>query len=122
MNFAGTVLHQTDEYGHVCTWQAGDVVTGGLEAWSNAIILGFSSEDEYGHVYVKLARPYAYASCIGTTGPTVMTGTEVYNASVTTLEDRKVVSSRPMVSGSMGSPIERGYDDEIIRQTINKMK
>lgn len=98
------------------TYQAGEVVrpAGNPGRWSDCIILGFSHPTKFGDVFVKLARPHCYASCIGTTGPTVLTGTEVFSITLTQLQrDRVVDPGRPMVSGSE-LPIDRGYDDEVL--------
>lgn len=50
---------------------AGDVIRVFDGPFGDAIILGF---DERGHA--KCSRPYAYASSVGTTGPTVLLGAE----------------------------------------------
>lgn len=51
--------------------KAGEVVRVFDGPFGDAVILGF---DEKGAV--KLSRPYAYASLTGTTGPTVLMGSE----------------------------------------------
>ena len=74
--FAQTIL-KTDQG----IYRAGDVLrnaAGQNDPWSQCIILGFSSPDKHGDVYVKLGRPYAYASCVGTTSPGVLTGVEEF--------------------------------------------
>lgn len=56
---------------------------GGIdEAFTHAIILGFSEDGRY----AKVARPYAYASNVGTTGPSVLLGCETYEARVDCLK------------------------------------
>ena len=53
-------------------WFAGDVIrlhtTG---PFMDAVILGFNDDG-----LALLSRPYAYASCTGTTGPTILLGAE----------------------------------------------
>lgn len=60
------------------TFHAGDVVRsrlmdGNFSAFCDAVLLGFTEDG-----YAKLARPYVYASSVGTVGPTVLTGVETY--------------------------------------------
>jgi hypothetical protein len=53
-------------------WLAGDVVRlfeGG--PFGDGVVLGFDDDDN-----ALVQRPYAYASCVGTTGPTVLLGSE----------------------------------------------
>jgi hypothetical protein len=52
-------------------WQAGDVVRVFDGPFGHAIVLGFDDEDN-----ALVQRPYAYASGVGTTGPTVLLGSE----------------------------------------------
>jgi hypothetical protein len=59
-----------------------------IEAFGDHLVLGMSDKDRNGDVWVRLARPYAYASCVGTTGPTVLTGSETYDVSLKTLITR----------------------------------
>lgn len=120
ITYACTVLKTLDRDNKPITYQAGDVIRlltlSGLasDAWSDCIILGFSDPKRSGgSVFVKLARPYAYASCIGTTGPGILVGTEDFTMEAVKLVHHLVVSSHPMVSGSV-EPIKRGYDSEVI--------
>jgi len=109
LTFPVTVIH-TDKR----TYQAGEVFhPGHAEAWGDHIVLGFSRPDKYGDIYAKIARPYCYASCIGTTSPGVLTGVEEYAMNFTQLQRETVKVGHPMVSGSV-EPLERGYDDEVI--------
>lgn len=57
------------------TFKSGDVIRVLPEGspYGNAVILGFAPDGE-----CKLSRPYAYASGVGTTGPTVLLGAETY--------------------------------------------
>lgn len=50
---------------------AGDVIRLFDGAFGDAVILGFDDDN-----WAKLDRPYAYASGVGTTGPTVLLGHE----------------------------------------------
>lgn len=54
----------------------------GREAFAHAIILGFSENG----TYAKVARPYVYASGVGTTCPTPLLGAEVYECRVDQLK------------------------------------
>ena len=56
------------------TYNAGDLWQAWEGAWGTHLILGFTADGKE----VKLARPYAYASSVGSTGPTVLSGVEVY--------------------------------------------
>ncbi len=74
-----------DKQGRI--WSAGQVFlskhdTGG--PWSHCLILGFSTGP--GEEFARVSRPYAYASCVGTTGPTVMLGCETWDMPVSKLE------------------------------------
>lgn len=65
------------------TLKAGDIirskVTGKPWAFMDTLILGFTASN--GNIAMALlARPYVYASSVGTTGPTVLTGVEQYTA------------------------------------------
>ncbi len=46
------------------------------------VILGFTQPDKHGDVYMRVARPYAYPSCVGSTGPTVLLGHEIVEGTV----------------------------------------
>ena len=52
-------------------WHAGDVVRVFDGAFGDCTVLGFDDEDN-----ALVHRPYAYASGVGTTGPTVLLGSE----------------------------------------------
>jgi hypothetical protein len=52
---------------------AGDVLRVGEGAFMDAVILGFNDVGD-----MKVSRPYAYASNVGTTGPTPLLGAETY--------------------------------------------
>jgi len=110
--FANTTL-RTDNG----TYRAGDVIrssAGGNDPWSQCIILGFSDPKQHGgDVYVKLARPYAYASCVGTTVPGILTGVENFEIPASKLAFEEVLTVNghtPMVAG--GS--RPHYDSEVI--------
>lgn len=76
-------FHRTehpDAKGHV--YKSGDTLRHKRMSpeWSTHLILGFSETE------VKLARPYAYVSGAGTTGPTLLQGAEIYSLPFTHLE------------------------------------
>ena len=52
-------------------WRAGDVVRVLDGPFGDAVVLGFDDNDN-----ALVERPYAYASSVGTTGPTVLLGHE----------------------------------------------
>jgi hypothetical protein len=52
-------------------WHAGDVVRVFDGAFGDGVVLGFNSEGD-----ALVQRPYAYASGVGTTGPTGLLGSE----------------------------------------------
>lgn len=90
MTFAFSVLKT--EAGE---FRAGDVITclhDGVP-WGHAVILGFSAPDQYGATYVKLARPFAYATCVGTVSPGVVTGVETFTMNVQGLDFKKVLTA-----------------------------
>jgi hypothetical protein len=122
LTFANTLL-KTDNG----TFRAGDVIRsshdGGCPPWSQCIILGFSGVDKYGECYVKLARPYAYASCVGTTCAGVLTGVEEFTMSVSKLAFEKVLTKNgnmPMIAGSVDSSRPGQYESEVIDMTTAK--
>lgn len=57
------------------TFKSGDVIRVLPEGsgFGDAVVLGFAEDGE-----CKVSRPYAYASCVGTTGPSVLLGAETY--------------------------------------------
>lgn len=59
--------------GHGFTLNAGDVIRVFDGPFGDATILGFNEAGD-----ALVSRPYAYASCVGTTGPTPLLGTETY--------------------------------------------
>lgn len=52
-------------------WKAGDVVRLGSWPFADATVLGFNDDG-----YAKLARPYVYASSVGSV-PSPLTGVEI---------------------------------------------
>lgn len=70
---AELTYHRTETTVEGRSYRAGDVVRLFDGAFGDAVVLGFDG----GGSYAKLARPYAYASSVGTTGPTVLVGTEI---------------------------------------------
>jgi len=100
------------------TFRAGDVLSHVLHQhpWSQAIILGFSARDEYGACYVKLARPYAYATCTGTTSPGVVTGVETYTMNVTNLKFENVLTAAGR--GSSTYLVTRGTNQTVLTSEV----
>jgi len=115
MTFAHTVL-KTDEG----TFRAGDVIrsTHDESPWCQCIILGFSEPKKHRddvYVYVKLARPFAYASGVGTTCPNVLMGVEEFEMNADRLKYEKVLSrngNSPMISGHNGH--RKPFEGEVI--------
>ncbi len=110
--FACTVLHTNEG-----TYKAGEVVRrkGATDAWSDTIILGFSDPERHGgSVYVKLARPYAYANCVGTTSPGILMSCEEYAISANDLMGFVKCNGSPMISGSIGHERPGQYESEVI--------
>jgi hypothetical protein len=52
-------------------YRAGDVLRLFDGPFGDGVVLGFNDED-----HALIERPYAYASCVGTTGPSVLLGHE----------------------------------------------
>lgn len=95
--------------------QAGQIVRTFDGAFSDAVILGFTAPDKYGGVYVKLARPYVYATGIGTTSPSVLTGIETYTASADNVLRFPLVEGEGCrVMASQGASKDRPYADEVL--------
>lgn len=71
-------------------WHAGDVIRFGEWPFADAVVLGFDDEDN-----ALTERPYAYASSVGTTGPSVLLGSErgVYSCAALNLY-RKISDKR----------------------------
>ena len=103
--FAQTIL-KTDQG----TFRAGEVLRGTNDEhpFCHCIILGFSGPDKHGDVYVKLARPYAYASCVGTTSPGVLTGVEEFAIPASKLKFETVLTRDHHRSG------RPHYESEVI--------
>lgn len=77
--------HNTEATYKDKTFHAGDVVrqhTPDTLIFNNMTILGFSDEQKIGDhepfTGVLVARPYAFASCVGTTCPTALISFEKY--------------------------------------------
>ena len=99
------------------TFRAGDVIRssfGGEFPWCQCIILGFSDPKQHnGDVYVKVARPYAYATCVGTSVPGVLTGVEHFELPASKLAFETVLTSgdnHPMLAGGT----RPHYDSDVI--------
>lgn len=114
ITFACTVLITAEG-----TFRAGDVLKGiGSEyPWSQCIILGFSNPNKHGDVYAKMARPYVYASCVGTTSPGPLMGVEEFEVPASKLKAADILTkdgNTPMVAGSLRRD---PYPSEIIDLT-----
>jgi hypothetical protein len=110
--FACTVLHTNEG-----TYKVGEVVRrkGTKDAWSDTIILGFSDPERHGgSVYVRMARLYAYANCVGTTSPGVLMSAEEYTISANDLMAFERCAGSPMISGSVGHERPGQYESEVI--------
>ena len=68
--------------------KAGDVLRVFDGPFGDAVILGFNDAGD-----AKMARPYAYAHTVGTTGSTPLVGTEIYTLNPNDL--RRLLSERP---------------------------
>ena len=115
--FACTVLHTRDADGERVTFRAGDVVRpkdGAEYAFADCVVLGFSRPDKFNDVYVKLGRPYCYASCVGTTCAGTLSGVEEYTMSAKQLVEQRVVVGDKFVSAGSTRP---HYDSEVIDLT-----
>jgi hypothetical protein len=92
MTFANTSYTHQGE-----TLEAGTLVAMvPQDGYDTAVVLGFSGADKHGDVWVKLGRPYAYASGTGTSCPTVLVGCETYEVLANHLFD----TSRFVLGGS----------------------
>lgn len=70
---------------------AGDIIRIFDGPFGDSIILGFRNDGE-----AKVSRPYAYASSVGTTGPTVLLGAETLTLTVSNL--KTYLEKNPVVS------------------------
>lgn len=101
-HFANTALTVRDRKGNTRQYKAGQIVRrkGTTDAWMDFIIAGFSDVDKYGTLGVKLFRPYAYVSCIGTTSPSLLQGREEMGVTADQLvRDFDLYTNSPMVAG-----------------------
>jgi hypothetical protein len=110
LTYANTIL-RTDEG----IYRAGDVIrsTSNESPWCQCIILGFSTPDKHNDVYVRLARPFAYAHCVGTTSPGILMSAEEFTISASKLKYETVLTRNgesPMVEGGP----RPHYDSEVI--------
>jgi len=87
------------------TVYAGDHVKTGEYAFGWAVILGFSPPDKWGDVYCRLARPYAKANGVGTTGPNVMLGCETYHVAMSHQSWKDTYQVERLQTGSKHMPI-----------------
>ena len=101
-HFAVTTASVVDTLakGSSVEFNAGDIVRerNRDNAFIDAVILGFSPPNQWGDVSAKLSRPYVYASCVGTTSPTVLMGAETYTVNVKTLVERFEVVGKSFIT------------------------
>ncbi len=90
---------------------------GSKDQWSDTIILGFSEPNKRDEVYVRVSRPFAYASCVGTTSPSVLLGAETYTITALDLTTGyETTKGYPMIAGSIGHNRAGAYESEVIDQ------
>ena len=66
------------------------------DAFNDCTVLGLGQLKPESTMWVKVARPYCYASCVGTTGPVPLTGVEVFSVSFEQIiKNWKCVRSTP---------------------------
>lgn len=83
-------IHDEIAVGQVWRMRCENAATGGTDQpWSDNLVLGISEDGD-----VRLGRPYAYASCVGTTGPGILLGSEVYHVSA-----KRMIESYVCVGG-----------------------
>jgi len=92
-------------------FQAGQTIRVALDAYSDAIILGFTAPDSKGAVYAKMARPHIMATCIGTTSPGAALMVETYELPLAYLMQSPTVDIHCRTNSGMAS-IDRPYSDE----------
>lgn len=96
MTFNKLRLVFTDQEGKTTVYTVGDVLRSrAAHAFSDEVILGFGVGDS-GAVFVRVARPYAYAHCVGTGSPVPLLGCEEYSFHVCKLHTYKVVDNRTL--------------------------
>ena len=107
-HFACTVVHVGDR-----TLKAGQVLNlPQLESYGDCTILGFSKPDQFGDVYVKVARPHVSVICVGTTSPSPVMQVEVFDLHIDKTADMPVVDTHQnIVGGVINRP---AYDGETI--------
>lgn len=121
--YSQTVCKCKTKAGQEITLQAGQGVRLFDGLFGDAIILGFK-QTEYG-VWVKVARPHADATCIGTTGPGACVSLEVFEISLENLlespEQIHPVSQGIRVVCKADNPVDRPYEDEKLDVTGGKV-
>jgi len=117
--FSQTVCKCKTKDGTELTLQAGQGFRAFEGLFGDTIILGFK-QTPYG-VWVKVARPHADATCIGTSGPGACVSLEVFEISLENLLERPEqihpVSQGIRVSQRADKPVDRPYEDEKIDLT-----
>jgi hypothetical protein len=120
VTFACTVVEVTLKDKSKVTYQAGQVLRPKRDPYpfSDMIILGFSNPTKHGDVFVKVGRPYVYVSCIGTTGPTTLSGVETFTLTVSQMVEYDRVRDSTYISGAAVAPVDRPYEDEKLTYTL----
>jgi len=110
--------HASDmEVGRPPVLMAGDVVKLFDDAFGDAVVLGFTERDKHGSIFVKLARPFASATLVGTTCASVALQYEDVEVSVENIlhGNAEVVESRgSRVLQAAGSTRDRNFEGEAV--------
>lgn len=121
LTYACTSVVVTMKDGSERIYQVGQVLRPARMApsFSDMILLGFSDPKLHGDIYVKVARPFASATCIGTTGPGVALQVETFTLTMTQLLAYTLVDDGSIyVLGGVTRPVERPYESEHLTYTV----
>ena len=103
------------------TYQAGEVVRPARRpsSFSDMVILGFSDPTKHGDILVKVARPFASVTCVGTTGPSVALQAETFAMSMTQLLTyEQVGDGSNYILGGVPRAVDRPYESEHLTYTV----
>jgi hypothetical protein len=81
--FSDDKLDMSVEAGEVWRMKSEDA----MDTFTSCTVLGIA-EGQHGNFWVRLARPYCFASGVGTTGPTALLGCEVFEVTTTQFFER----------------------------------
>ena len=116
--FSKTVCKCRTKDGKEITLQAGQGFRAFEGLFGDCIILGFK---KFNDIWVKVARPHADATCIGTTGPGACLSVEIFEISLSNMlehpEQIHPVSQGIRVVHGGPHPVDRPYEDEKIDLT-----